>query len=108
MWFVQIADDFAANHDYTLEQKATFRADSRELVKHAKSIEDQVNGMFGLFFKNSKAQADGKRLFQARMGKFIKDERLLNGFTPKWGLGCRRVTPGDPYMEYEDPLSRYA
>lgn len=20
------------------------------------------------------------------------------GFTPKWGIGCRRLTPGDPYM----------
>ncbi len=21
------------------------------------------------------------------------------GFTPTWGVGCRRITPGDPYME---------
>ena len=29
----------------------------------------------------------------------IKDERLLHGLTPKFGLGCRRVTPGDPYID---------
>ena len=32
------------------------------------------------------------------MAEFIKDERLLKGFTPKFELGCRRITPGDPYM----------
>ena len=33
------------------------------------------------------------------MADFIKDPRLLQGFTPNFGLGCRRITPGDPYME---------
>ena len=67
-------------------------------MKHAKSIEDQVNGLWGTFYKNSKAQEEGQKLFRARMAEFIKDERLLKGFTPTWGIGCRRVTPGDPYM----------
>lgn len=31
----------------------------------------------------------------------LNDERLIAGFTPKFGIGCRRVTPGDPYIEYE-------
>lgn len=34
----------------------------------------------------------------ARMKRFIKDERLLEGYTPKWSVGCRRIAPGDPYM----------
>ena len=33
------------------------------------------------------------------MAEHIRDERLLKGFTPEWGIGCRRITPGDPYME---------
>lgn len=41
----------------------------------------------------------GQELFKQRMSEFIKDKRLLEGFTPKFGLGCRRITPGDPYME---------
>jgi cation diffusion facilitator CzcD-associated flavoprotein CzcO len=36
--------------------------------------------------------------FRARMAEFIKDKRLLEGFTPNFDIGCRRVTPGDPYM----------
>lgn len=33
------------------------------------------------------------------MAEHIKDPRLLKGFTPKFGVGCRRITPGDPYMK---------
>lgn len=33
-----------------------------------------------------------------RTREHIKDERLLKGFAPHFGIGCRRVTPGDPYM----------
>jgi hydroxyversicolorone monooxygenase len=98
VWFVQIANNYGANHEYTDEQRATFHKDPTELVKHAKSIEDQVNGLWGMFYKNSQAQAIGQEMMKARMAEFIKDERLLKGFTPKWGIGCRRVTPGDPYM----------
>jgi cation diffusion facilitator CzcD-associated flavoprotein CzcO len=32
------------------------------------------------------------------MAEFIKDKRLLDGFTPKFDIGCRRVTPGDSMM----------
>jgi cation diffusion facilitator CzcD-associated flavoprotein CzcO len=98
VWFIQIANNFGANHEYTAEQKAEFKSDPAALVEHAKSIEDQVNGLWGMFFKGSQAQAMGQEMFRKRMAEFIKDERLLKGFTPEWGIGCRRVTPGDPYM----------
>jgi len=101
VWFVQIANNYGANHEYTAEQKEEFRRDPAKLVEHAKSIEDQVNGLWGSFYKNSAAQAEGQKELKARMAEFIKDERLLKGFTPKFGIGCRRITPGDPYMEYD-------
>lgn len=97
VWFVQIANNFGANHEYTDEQKQEYR-DPHKLVEHAKSIEDQVNGLWGTFFKNSTMQAEGQKALRARMAEFIKDERLLQGFTPTFGIGCRRVTPGDPYV----------
>ena len=45
VWFVQIANNFGANHSYTDEQKQSYR-DPYQLVEHAKSIEDQVNGLW--------------------------------------------------------------
>ena len=46
VWFVQIANNYGQNYEYTPEQKETFRKDPVEMVKHAKDIEDQVNGLW--------------------------------------------------------------
>lgn len=99
MWFVQIASNFGQNKEYTQEERDEFRHNPKALVAHSKDIEDQVNGLWGVFYSGSEAQAEGQKLFKARMADFIKDPRLLEGFTPNWGIGCRRITPGDPYME---------
>ena len=68
------------------------------MVHHAKDIESQVNSFWESFMKGSNAQKQGQIQLKERMASFIKDERLLKGFTPSFGIGCRRVTPGDPYM----------
>lgn len=99
VWFVKLANNYGNNHAYTDEEKALFRSDTRALVAHASDIENQVNGDWSLFFRDSQAQKDAKEFFTARMAEHIRDKRLLQGFTPKWSVGCRRVTPGDPYMK---------
>ncbi|KAL9108033.1 MAG: hypothetical protein Q9227_007139 [Pyrenula ochraceoflavens] len=99
VWFVEIANNFGQNHEYTPDHKDSMRRNPAELVEHAKSIEDQINGLWGGFFKNSRRQDEIQKIFRERMAEWIKDERLLEGFTPKFGIGCRRITPGDPYMQ---------
>lgn len=99
VWFVQIADNYGMNHEYSVEDKDTFRHQPDKLVEHAKSIENQINGLWGTFYAGSEGQQQARELFGRRMAEFIKDERLLKGFTPKFDVGCRRITPGDPYME---------
>lgn len=98
VWFAQIADNYGQNHEYSEADREKFKKDPGALVAHAKSIEDQVNGLWGLFYSEAEAHKVGQEMFRTRMAEFIKDERLLKGFTPKFGIGCRRVTPGDPYM----------
>lgn len=98
VWFVQIANNFGQNKEYDQKERDEFRHNPKALVAHAKDIEDQVNGLWGTFYDGSEAQKMGQEIFRNRMAEFIKDQRLLDGFTPKFGLGCRRVTPGDPYM----------
>lgn len=99
VWFVQIANNYGQNHEYSQEERDKFRSDPEALAAHAKDIESQVNGLWGAFYSGTEAQEQGQALFRARMAEFIKDKRLLDGFTPKFGIGCRRITPGDPYME---------
>lgn len=100
VWFVQIANNYGQNYEYTAEQKEIFRHDTDELVKHAKDIENQVNGLWGGFYKSSELGRMVREMFTNRMKEFIKDERLLKGFTPTFSVGCRRITPGDPYMMF--------
>lgn len=99
VWFVNIANNYGDNHAYTEEEKATFRTDKEALAAHASDIENQVNGDWSLFLSDSEVQKTERIHFEQRMAEHIKDKRLLEGFTPKWAVGCRRVTPGDPYMK---------
>ncbi|CAN9091603.1 unnamed protein product [Alternaria alternata] len=99
VWFVQIANNFGQNKEYSQEERDEFRKDPRKLVAHAKDIENQVNGLWGAFYAGSQSQKDAQALFRERMKEFLKDERLLEGLTPKFEVGCRRITPGDPYMK---------
>ncbi|OCK84640.1 hypothetical protein K432DRAFT_400973 [Lepidopterella palustris CBS 459.81] len=64
----------------TEEERNKFRSDPKSLLAHEKDIEVQANGIWGTFYSDSEMQ------------------RLLDGFTSKWEVGCRCVTPGGPYM----------
>ncbi|KAL0255031.1 hypothetical protein SLS55_009558 [Diplodia seriata] len=99
VWFVQLTDNAEKIVEYADETKDEFRREPRKLVEHAKGIEDQVNAIFEVMFEKSEKQAKAQEAMRARMKEMIGDPRLVEGFTPKFQLGCRRVTPGDPYME---------
>ena len=94
VWFISIAGNNGAGEIYTEEEREQFRDDTKALVKHAKYLEDQMNGLWSLFFTSSEGQKLAQQMFGDRMAEFIKDKRLLKGFTPKFAIGCRRITPG--------------
>ena len=68
--------------EYTDEERTEFRNDPNAIVAHAKEIEAQVNGMWGGFYAGSIGQKMGSGYFRKRMAEHIKDERLLQGFSP--------------------------
>lgn len=92
VWFVQIANNFGSNHEYTQEQREEFRNDPKKLVAHAKDIEGQVNGLWGTFYSGSEGQKEAQKMLKERTKEFIKDERLLEGFTPKFEVGCKSAS----------------
>ncbi|EOD43371.1 putative flavin-binding monooxygenase protein [Neofusicoccum parvum UCRNP2] len=99
VWFIVLTENTGQNHAYEAADVERFRHDAASLVAHAKSIEDQVNSIFELMFDGSDVQLEAQKAMRARMAEWIKDPRLVEGFTPKFQIGCRRVTPGDPYMQ---------
>ncbi|KAG5205829.1 Sterigmatocystin biosynthesis monooxygenase StcW [Trichophyton interdigitale] len=97
-WFAAIAGNQGGNSAYSDEEKERFRSDPQALVEHCKSWEDQINALWGMFYKGSPAQAAVRQMYEQRMTECIEDERLLRGFLPSFGVGCRRMTPADPFM----------
>ncbi|KAJ2890505.1 hypothetical protein MKZ38_001804, partial [Zalerion maritima] len=101
-FFVQPSEDGSErpqDYQYTEEEKKRFREHPDEMMAHSKSIENQTMKLFHIMFRHGKAQKAVREKMTARMRKHIRDDRLLQGFTPTWSVGCRRVAPGDPYME---------
>lgn len=94
IWFISIAGNDGNSLPYGDEERIKFRKDIPEMLKHAKYLEDMINADWSMFFKDSPAQKYAKEHFAARMASMIKDERLLKGITPEFGVGCRRITPG--------------
>jgi hydroxyversicolorone monooxygenase len=106
IWFVPILDNYGAGEVYTEEQRDKFRTDPKALLKHAKSLEDGMNSMWSMFFKDSEIQSGAQEMFKERMSSFIKDERLIKGYTPKFPIGCRRITPGKYHYSFYCKISK--
>jgi cation diffusion facilitator CzcD-associated flavoprotein CzcO len=97
VWFVDIAGNEGKNIPYTDQQKRQFASDPKELVKHAKFLEDQVNGVWSVMLKGTPEAEMAKDLFIQRTAGIIKDKRLLEGIIPKFAVGCRYV-PIEPQL----------
>lgn len=55
--------------------------------------------MFKAFVKGSKEQILFRSDLETRMRTLIPDQELQDKLIPKFEVGCRRVNPGEPYLE---------
>ena len=89
--------------DYDADEEAERRKlkdDTDSLVDLAKSIEGGLNGILGIKAMST-ASAEQKMVrkrFEERMREFITNDKLYNLLLPNFAVGCRRLTPGDPFM----------
>jgi cation diffusion facilitator CzcD-associated flavoprotein CzcO len=98
VWFVEIAGNDGKNIAYTTNQKRDFQNNPASLVAHAKSLEDQVNSGWSMMIKGSADQLAAQAHFRKRTAEIVKDPEIADRITPKFSVGCRRITPGDPYL----------
>lgn len=98
VWFVEIAGNQGKNHPYTEEQQREFRENPEALVAEAKQLEDKINAGWSMVIKDSAEQKMVQEYFRERTKEMIKDPELAEKLIPKWSIGCRRITPGDPYI----------
>lgn len=92
----------AGNYTYTEEEKKQFRDNPEKLRALRKEIEHDLNQFFYILFNGSTEQANAQaaitKVMMNRLGG-DKNAQLHEKLIPKWKLGCRRLTPGDGYLE---------
>ncbi|KAI1291545.1 hypothetical protein F5Y03DRAFT_376488 [Xylaria venustula] len=84
---------------FSEEEKSTFKDQPGALLEYRRSIENGLNGLFGIFMKNHKLQEETRAYIQGQMVEKLGDADLVSKLIPSFSLGCRRLTPGVNYLE---------
>lgn len=92
--------NISGNPEYTEEDKRKFRENPAEHRAHRRLLVHRINRAFKMFVKDSPQSEEASRLARAQMAeKLNHDAELCERLIPKWSLGCRRITPGEGYLE---------
>ena len=88
------------NEAYTELQKEHFANDPQLYRAFRKRLEQQMNENFAASRKGSLDQDTGRQWAESMMRDALASSpELQEKLIPKWELGCRRLTPGKPYLE---------
>ena len=86
---------------YTEADKERFRNDPEGLLMYRRYLEQLFTSRFGMFYKDSDESEKARKLMTAEMNRRIGEghDELKARLIPSWAPGCRRLTPGDGYLE---------
>ncbi|KAK6836029.1 hypothetical protein PG987_006524 [Apiospora arundinis] len=88
------------NFTYTEEQKAIWREDPKALMAYRKELEQGLNAFFFAMCLDNPIQPVFESLCKERMRASLKDApELQEQIMPDFPAGCRRISPGDGYLE---------
>lgn len=82
------------------QDKSMLKGNASALVHKAKFIEDKLNTApgFKAFMVNSAEARLVRKYYTDRMRRYIADDKVYQQLLPDFAVGCRRLTPGNPYM----------
>lgn len=86
---------------YTEEDKKHFREDPAYHLQYRQTLESSVNAIFDLFIAHSETSEKAQEMMRAEMERRLGpgQKELKSRLIPSWPPGCRRITPGDGYLE---------
>lgn len=88
------------NPKYTEEQKEAFRRNPQDHLKYRHDLAHAFNHFYEALIENSPANAEAMKRTKALMQERLKGRPdLQKQIIPEWSLGCRRLTPGNGYLE---------
>lgn len=72
----------------------------QEHLQYRKQIEGAINRGFAIFYKDTEASKMAQWYMKSEMIKRLgSNSVLMDKLIPTWPPGCRRLTPGDGYLE---------
>lgn len=91
----------AGKHHYTEKEKQRFREDREYHLRYRVGIERGIaNGGWTMFERGSELNVFVKGAMQESMRQRLGDrDDLKERIIPSWSPGCRRLTPGEGYLE---------
>ncbi|KAK4941743.1 hypothetical protein LTR10_018347 [Elasticomyces elasticus] len=93
------ADD-THNPAYTEEEKQRFRNDKKYHRDYRRNLISGINSAFRMFVKGSPENQPITEAARKQMAEKLNHDPILCAkLIPEWGLGCRRITPGEGYLE---------
>ncbi|KAL5317709.1 hypothetical protein ACEPPN_014807 [Leptodophora sp. 'Broadleaf-Isolate-01'] len=95
-------DELGRNFAYTEEQKQRFRDDPKYYLEFRKAIENKINASFRGNIKDHIFQQKGREacMITTHMQRLLNhDPRLMKKLIPDFPMGCRRLGPGEGFLE---------
>ncbi|KAL4737210.1 hypothetical protein BDV11DRAFT_216842 [Aspergillus similis] len=93
-------DHRGTNFAYTEEEKKLYREDPKAFLEYRKYVERSVNSVFKIMLSGSE---ENKFLFnlvsQVMRERLSENPHLIEKLIPDYEIGCRRLSPGDGYLE---------
>ncbi|KAF6837955.1 4-hydroxyacetophenone monooxygenase [Colletotrichum musicola] len=90
-------------YTFTEEEKQRFRDDPEYHLMFRKKIEAEINTLFSMYQQGSDMSNLMRTTITEEMNRRIGDgpgsEELKKFIIPTWAPGCRRISPGDGYLE---------
>jgi cation diffusion facilitator CzcD-associated flavoprotein CzcO len=88
------------NPAYTEEQKEAFRKDPEAHVKYRHELAHAFNHFYEALIEDSPANSEAMKRTRALMEKRLEGHpEIQKQVIPDWSLGCRRLAPGNGYLE---------
>jgi cation diffusion facilitator CzcD-associated flavoprotein CzcO len=96
-------DTAPGNRQYTFTDadKQRFKDDPEYHLMFRKRIEAEINSLFGMYQQGSEMSNTFRKVITEEMNRRLGPghEELKKFIIPKWSPGCRRISPGDGYLE---------
>ncbi|KAF2708013.1 FAD/NAD(P)-binding domain-containing protein [Pleomassaria siparia CBS 279.74] len=88
-------------YKFSEEEKKRFAEDPAYHLDFRKRIEAEINSLFGMYQRNSEMSNAFRDVITKEMNRRMGPghEKLKEFIIPKWSPGCRRISPGDGYLE---------